>query len=113
LFRKGDGHAEAGAATGFAENEFNLTPERTGIAPADGESQARAFRRALGREPLLEQSAAIFLGDTNAVVDDIDEKIVLTFDALEMNRSGASGFGHGLIGVAQQVRQNLNEFVAI
>lgn len=74
----------------------------------DGQSQAGAPARLLGREEGLEDAFEVVLGDAGAVVLDLDGSCRWPSRGRDADgRAGRSGLGHGLGRVAEQVEENL------
>src|SRR5437899_3424853 len=81
---------------------------------ADRQAQAGAFgfsfaRGAFGGEEGLENAGQELVGDSRAVVDDLDENFRVSRIAEALDGERAAAAQHGLAGVNQQIEQYLLE----
>src|ERR1700685_1206167 len=80
-------------------------------AVADAETEASAFADFLGGEKRIED--AVYLRDAGAVVAKHDFDFIAAIQRLNFYSAGAADFLHGVVGVVQNIQEDLLKLVRI
>jgi hypothetical protein len=93
--------------------DFNIATVLADDGHADAEAEAGAAAGALGGEKRIENSGKHILGDTGAVIPNGGKDAGGQLAEANVDVAGGMGFADGLLGVADEIQENLNELVGV